>query len=349
MTVLDLGCGCGGSGLGIKIATVAEVIGIDTNPQQIEIYRANIGQGIVGDYSKINPTQFVGIEGLHISFPCQGHSNIRSKKLPEREDKELGLKCLNWLDLKPKFFTSENVRGFKKSQTYQALIRKLNQLGYRWRDGIIDMADYGIPQNRNRWILWATLGDFPPDISRPSVPKVSWFEAIEDLIPGLPESNLTAKQISSINKKLPLLMAGQNLFGHERFTAKERNEPGFCLTASIHKAMPKLILERHCAEGSWRDSTIRTETQQAWTLRSATCSRPTAINFVDNLEIKRLNIRAIARLQTFPDSYIWSGKTAINGHGIGNSVPPKFMEFLIRNLVQCTNSKTNSNLVNLAS
>ncbi|MDF0554899.1 DNA cytosine methyltransferase [Kamptonema sp. UHCC 0994] len=350
MTWLDLGCGGGGSSLGVKNATSSEVIGIDIDPRQIEIYRANIGEGIVADYSRINPAQFLGIEGLHISFPCQGHSNIRSKKLPEREDKELGLKCLKWLDLKPRIFTSENVRGFKKSLTYNALINKLNQLGYWWQDGIIDMADYGVPQNRVRWVLWATLNEFAPVIQPWCESKVSWFEAIQDLIPDLPESTLTPQQIASINKKLPRLMAGQNLFGHEKFTTKGALEPGFCLTASIHKAMPKLIVERQ-GSGAWRDNMARLDCQPVWTITCSNCSRPTAINVVDGLEIKRLSIKAIARLQSFPDSYLWSGKTAVDGHSIGNAVPPRFMEFLIRSLTQCkpTISKTNSGLAKRAS
>ncbi len=331
-TFLDLGSGCGGSTLGLKWAGF-EVIGIDSDPMQMEIYRANGGTGELGDYSQIDPTKYKGVEGLHTSFPCQGHSRIRSKYLPVREDKDLAVKCLNWIQtLRPKFVTSENVPEFVGSESYRALTNELNIQGYGWADAIVDCADYGLPQNRKRWFLWAVKSQFAPSLLPPAnFQKQSWYGAIKHLIDEMPESELNAKQFESVLGS-PAMISGQNLYGG-KYTSRNAAEPSFCLTAFIHKAMPKLLIE--CHYPSQRMPIVRAENRACWTLRSASCSRKTSAQLVAEGSVRRLSIKALATLQGFPPDYKWSGKTAIDGHGIGNSVPPTFMKILGETLRNC--------------
>ena len=53
---------------------------------------------------------------------------------------------------------------------------------------------------------------------------------------------------------------------------------------------------------------------------------------LENAKIKALDIACLARLQSFPDDYKWSGKKSLNGKGIGNSVPPLMYEKILRSL-----------------
>ena len=53
---------------------------------------------------------------------------------------------------------------------------------------------------------------------------------------------------------------------------------------------------------------------------------------LENAKIKALDIACLARLQSFPDDYKWSGKKSLDGKGIGNSVPPLMYEKILRSL-----------------
>jgi len=53
---------------------------------------------------------------------------------------------------------------------------------------------------------------------------------------------------------------------------------------------------------------------------------------LEDAKIKALDIACLARLQSFPDDYEWSGKKSLDGKGIGNSVPPLMYEKILRSV-----------------
>ena len=196
-------------------------------------------------------------------------------------------------------------------------------------------------------------------------PWIGWYEAIADLIPSLPDSHLTPKQKEAVISHENLLIDFANstggyksrkqyeptwtinasvgehnaypralLIGGQQKASGERqvrgcDRPSWTIPASIAKGMPRLI-ERI----GYRDSpSIRESSEPCWTIRATLGddqkggSRTKIIDAIlDSATVKSINTPALARLQSFPDSYKWSGKAAVDTRGIGNSVAPLLMQ-----------------------
>jgi site-specific DNA-cytosine methylase len=146
--------------------------------------------------------------------------------------------------------------------------------------------------------------------------------------------------------------------------------PSFTQTATIDKHPTRCILIENTGARSDRELQTREATEPCWTLRAmgqdghyhranALLIHPTdqrtmpvieapdpaftlTSNQVGNhikallekAKIKALDIACLARLQSFPDDYKWSGKKSLDGKGIGNSVPPLMYEKILRSVYQ---------------
>lgn len=95
--------------------------------------------------------------------------------------------------LKPEFVFVENVRGYAKSHSLQALTNTLYNEGYWFDVAFVDAADCGVPQHRERLILRAARHGAVPHLP-PPLPHVGWYSAISDLVATFSLSSLTAKQ-----------------------------------------------------------------------------------------------------------------------------------------------------------
>lgn len=302
---LDIFSGGGGASLGLKAAGF-ETIGIDSDLDAVKFYRRNVGYCIASDISFLAPEEFIGITGIFASPPCQQWSSMRDRNLGTRQDAEIGRVLRDWiLVLRPRYFILENVPGYRRSLSFAVLLLQLLECGYSLRWQVIDLSKYGIPQSRQRLFLWAVRDAIAPSLTATS-PHKGWWSHIKDL--ALPSSNLTMRQYQALFAAISL--------GNLRGTAA-------------------VAIER-CGTRSDRPPIIRRAEDPIHTLRVGNCNRPTSINCVafagNSMLIRTLNREALARLQTFPDGYIWSGFHETDGRILGNSVPPAFAETLIRHL-----------------
>src|SRR3989304_5632384 len=108
--------------------------------------------------------------------------------------------------VQPTIFTLENVWGYRKFVAFEHIIACLRRNGYEYSYWHLNSADYGVPQTRKRLILVARLDGIPhkPEATHAKNPSsspvglkrwVGWYEAIEDLIPTLPESHFAEWQL----------------------------------------------------------------------------------------------------------------------------------------------------------
>jgi len=155
ISVLDLYCGMGGLSLGFVLALGARITGLDIDKWAVETYNLNLGrfgcEAVVQDVLKWAPEgEFDIVVG---GSPCQPFSVANTVK--RGEDHPLFPTFPRFFDvvleLRPKAFLMENVKGLTTKTFSRYLVQQLSRMqGYCVRYAVLNVADYGVPQRRER-------------------------------------------------------------------------------------------------------------------------------------------------------------------------------------------------------
>jgi DNA (cytosine-5)-methyltransferase 1 len=222
---------------------------------------------------------------------------------------------------KPLFFLAENVSGILFQKHGPALDRILGhfaELGYNVSYGLLNANDFGVPQDRQRVIIvgyQTHVGKFftPPSGDAPDTRKV-----LSDAIGDLAQTAQPAHDSTYANSGLKIanheyLVMGYSPIFMSRNRVRAWDEPSFTIQAGarhapLHPQAPKMVLvgkdKREFAPGA------------------------------EHL-YRRLSVREAARVQTFPDSHIFSYENVADGYKmIGNAVPVEFASRLARKIAE---------------
>lgn len=161
MRILSLFCGCGGLDKGFDEAGYNIVWANDFDKYAVETYRANFGNHVVlGDINEIELDDLPEFDAIIGGFPCQPFSMMGAEKGFDDTRGTLFFRIVeivkHKIDIgrKPRVLVLENVRSLKthdKGKTFKTIKRVLEEeLNYKVFDAILNTADYGIPQTRNR-------------------------------------------------------------------------------------------------------------------------------------------------------------------------------------------------------
>lgn len=157
--VVSLFSGAGGMDLGFINAGFEIVWANDFFSEAIESYKKNIGNHIIyGDITMIssdnipdNPDVIIG------GFPCQGFSIANTKRSMEDKRNFLYKEMLRIIkDKNPKMFVAENVKGLlsmEKGKVFEMIQNDFRNLGYFVEARLLNAAEYGVPQQRERVII----------------------------------------------------------------------------------------------------------------------------------------------------------------------------------------------------
>jgi len=330
--------GCGGSTQGAIASGFTPLLGIEFDPNVASIYRKNFGDKVlIKDVSQVKssdlsmiPLECDRIKSNQIlvwqtSPPCQEYSQANNNKDVTSERANVLISTMWQYELyRPEYVVLENVKGYAKSAPYLAFESYLMNLGYSAWKQFVNSADYGVPQTRERFIaIFAKKGYKSPQLFPTHSKKQDllfnqwngWGEAINDLIDNLDDSGLSERQrefLSTIPDKSllrsPLLIERVGFYQHP----KTRSHLSPCWTL-------RACLANDGKSENWEGN-----------------GRTDIINIVlPSGKVKKLNTRAIARLQSFPDSFQWSDSFKLNVHGIGNSVPPLLMQRICEAIKRC--------------
>jgi DNA (cytosine-5)-methyltransferase 1 len=313
------------------------IYAFDSNEASIKTYRHNIGSHAhvedVSVLSKKNIEETVGysISNIDILFggpPCQGFSvQRRGSDNDQRNDLVKEFVRLV-LEVKPKFFLIENVGGLisvRGKPYYEELLRKCGEACYAISTKKLNAADFGVPQNRKRVFIVGELVEngfasfqFPEGERKYWSAPITVKDAIYDLM-GKSENempNHISGNLSPINlSRIKSLKAGQ---GRE-FLPLE------------------LQLKCHIENPSHRH--FDAYGRMAWNTPS-----PTITTKFDSFsrgkfghpELDRnITLREGARLQSFPDSFIFWGNKSEIATQIGNAVPPILAKALGERIREC--------------
>lgn len=157
--VISLFSGAGGMDLGFINAGFEIIWANDFFKEAVDTYKNNIGKHIVfGDITKIKSEEIPDGADLVIGgFPCQGFSVANNKRSMKDERNFLYKEMLRIIkDKKPKFFVAENVKGIlsmEKGKVIQMIKKDFESLGYKVDARLLNAAEYGVPQARERVVI----------------------------------------------------------------------------------------------------------------------------------------------------------------------------------------------------
>lgn len=271
---------------------------------------------------------------LHASPPCLNFSVANASAVETELDIAMASTVCSALStLQPDTFTLENVIGYRHSRSFGLVTKTLNGLGYWWDVQNLNSADFGVPQSRIRLIVRASkklLQGYPAPVE-----WRGWYQAIEDLIPSLPDTEFAPWQIARLPKEYKEFMLGQGT----RSPVLETHEPAQTITANRNQNHIKAFLFAGAGNTNIAEAQpgkgVRYEASPAHTVASDD-NEPifTQISNAGKQPIRayigrvvKMDVRALGRFQTVPDSY--QGLTVkINGNGFPCLFAQKILETL---------------------
>lgn len=371
--------GFDGAGIGIKAAGFDLAWGLELDDAIAQVARDNGHNVITGDILTADPHTFERVDALHASPPCTRASVANSSAEVDEDglreakmDIDLAMKTVEFIEvLRPRIVTIENVWGYRKFQSFkggrkcEGLLPALERLGY-WVDvQHVNSADFGVPQTRKRLILRAAKSAMVPHLPEPE-PWVGWYEAIEDLIPTLPESQFAPWQLKRLPEELKSF-----LISHIDGLHRNPDEPAQTVVSSAKTVEPRAFLVNTNQSGDDGSGIVYAkDTAPSFTTKPADGGRlraflvngalsgegenktlqihdaaePTGtivstMNSVKDTRawlsqgcVVKMTSRALARFQSFPDTYKLPNNNALACKGIGNACPPLLFEKLYRQL-----------------
>jgi len=406
-TIATLFSGGEGVGVGARAAGYRHLWGVELKASVAEAAEANGFRSIVEDVLALDPECLPRPDVLHASPPCLDASGANGDRTESETGKALGRAIARFVRaLRPRVFTLENIWYYRTYESFQTIVRTLFAQGYMVDWEHVNAADYGVPQTRQRLILRAVHGSLLPPLPPPE-PWVGWYEAIEDLLPTLPESEFAPWQLERLPEHLSqgALFSNQNSHDQEgncygtiyreagepsmtvrkallntraflvhpnadcdRFVARRGEEPTFTIGANNH-GLPRAFIPDNQNARSNGPVTVRTEGEPMFTVCDASKGYPRAFlmpgygntgrttaregkgmryeeqpattvpslkgggtlprAWLSNGCVVQMTPRALARLQTFPDTYVLPESRALACYVIGNAVPPLMYQKIV--------------------
>jgi DNA (cytosine-5)-methyltransferase 1 len=317
----ELFCGPGGLAYGAKTAQIEnskyKIVhkwSNDYDRDTCDTYIHNIcpedpESVICQDVRKLNIGSLSSLDALAFGFPCNDFSVVGEQKGFDGEYGPLytyGVKVLK--KYKPKWFLAENVGGLKSANDGGAFKKILNDLekeGYRLYPHLYKFEQYGIPQARHRIIIIGIRKDLPYEFRVPSPAPYAGIDntsrsALE--VPPIPEdarNNELTRQSAIVTERLSHIRPGQNAFTADLPERLQLNVKGAKISQIYKRLDPN---------------------KPAYTV---TGSGGGGTHIYHYLEPRALTNRERARLQTFPDNYVFQGAKESVRRQIGMAVPAK--------------------------
>ncbi|MGA2668822.1 MAG: DNA cytosine methyltransferase [Ignavibacteria bacterium] len=346
MIGIDLFCGAGGMTLGAKQAGIKVKYAVECDKYSAMTYSHNNPEVklINDDIRKVKELPIKKNKEQLIVFggpPCQGFSTsnqkTRTKKNPE-----------NWLYsefirvikmLMPDWVIFENVKGFMTTQNglfYDKTLADLNKLGYTTSPHVLDAVDFGVPQKRQRVFIIASLHGIKINISTNGISRVTVKDAIHDL-PILRNGAMVNRMPyksdadSFYSRKLrgKLKQTTNNLISYNNKTVIERYK--YIPQGGNWKNIPASLMKNYanklnCHSGIYHRLKENEPSIVIGNFRKNMLIHPT--------QTRGLSVREAARLQSFPDWFVFQGNLGSQQQQVGNAVPPSLSRVVFKSVIK---------------
>lgn len=337
LNCIDLFCGCGGLSLGFEKAGFNILLGIDSWDDAIATFNYNHknSKGICADLSKLNAKDVEpNLNGKVVDViiggpPCQGFS-VAGKRILDDERNKLYKNFLRFVEyFKPKAFMMENVPNILSiggGIVKTSIIKDFSDLGYDIVYKILTASDYGVPQNRRRTFFVGLKNIREFHFPNPTVTKkITSKEAISDL----PDFTVADGEKYPSNPKSDY----QKLM-------RKNTEKLYNHRITVHTEQTKKIIALVPDGGNYKDLPVELQNTRkvhiAWTRLDS--SKPSFTidcghNHHFHYKYNRVpTVRESARIQSFPDDFIFLGKMGSQLKQVGNAVPPLMAEEIAKQI-----------------
>lgn len=346
LTAIDVFAGGGGLTVGLKRAGFHVLSAIEIDGSAFTTYKSNHPEVQIykQDVRTIDSSTLLGLSpGRAIDLlagcpPCQGFSSLTSKYRRNDPRNDLVLEMARLIkEIMPRAVMVENVPGLikKGKPLFDELVGTLTSFGYIPEWGVLQVADYGVPQSRRRLVLLAGKG-FRIPLPTPSHSRIGRnglkpWRTLKSAIKNMPRA-ITLDQ--SWSKGGP-----QAVEWHVTRTLSPQNVRRLKVTkpGGSRNSLPKLL--RPKCHKNMESGFINVYGRAEWDKPSPTitagCTTLSKGRFGHPVKNRTLSVREAALIQTFPSDYIFD--TQYMGHVcniIGNALPCDFAEVLARQCVE---------------
>lgn len=349
MRAVDLFAGAGGMSVGANQAGITATHAVEIDPSASATYSFNHPNTTVlmQDIRTVTADTFFAdgnrtpIDIMFGGPPCQGFSTSNQKTRTASNP-------ANWLfqeyvrlveEIGPSWVIFENVKGLVETEGgffFQQVKTSFSSLGYTVTAFVLNAADYGVPQKRERlFVIGSRQGHKLQEPRKRPGRKVSVKDAISDLPP---------LQVGASTDFLPYLKSPTSAYA-ERVRGQLQKCGNHLVTrnsAEVARRYPYVP-----QGGNWEDIPDELMLNYADKSRCHTGiyyrlpeNGPSIVvgNFRKNMlihpwENRGLSVREAARLQSFPDSYHFKGSIGFQQQQVGNAVPPLLAKSLFAEIL----------------
>lgn len=302
LKVASLFCGCGGTDVGLlgnfdflgnhyRQNPMKIVYANDIDDNACAIFEKNFGiKPDNRDIRTVSSSEIPEIDILTGGFPCQSFSIVAQnpKRLGVKDDrgKLFFEMCRILRDKQPKCFIAENVKGILSANgksAFPLIIKEFEDSGYSVSYRLLNAVNYGVPQKRERVIIVGIRKDLNKKFDFDTLPK-------EGCIPTSTLSQIIEKDVPEkyffSQKAVDGMMKKRDLMNKGR--AQDINQP--CNTVGAHLAKVSL--------------------------------NSTDPVLLENGKYRRFTPREVARIQSFPESFVLIGSEGAQYRALGNAIAP---------------------------
>jgi len=327
----ELFCGPGGLGLGATLSSVVDnkgneysiksVWANDIDENMCKTYARNLHNGkrdnvVCGPIEKIDLEKIPSFDGLAFGFPCNDFSVVGEQKGFNGKYGPLYTYGVNAIKIhNPKWFLAENVNGLQSANNGEAFKKILDDLknvgqGYTLTVNLYKFEEYGVPQTRHRIVIVGIRNDLGLKFKVPAPTTKNKYvtvkEAFENppITPDLPNNEIT-RQSAEVIERLKFIPPGENAW-YSGIPAH--------LQLNVKKTRMSQIYKRLHPD------------KPSYTITGSGGGGTHGYHWSEN---RALTNRERARIQTFPDNFVFEGSKESVRKQIGMAVPPKGAQIIV--------------------
>lgn len=345
-TGVDIFSGAGGLSLGAINAGIEVVLAIEKDTYAAKTFSRNHPgvKVLCEDINKIKPKEHTGNRPFIIfgGPPCQGFSLSNTKtRNSKNKNNFLFYEFVRFVnELQPEWFLFENVEGitgYNKGKMVEQIKECFRDIGYDTTEDVLYASDYGVPQHRNRFFMVGNRIGIEFQFPRKNPNKVNVNDAISDLpklengakINSLPYRK-PVNEVSSYARKMRKKSseAKQNFVSRNLDYVIERYK--YIKQGQNWRAIPSHLMRNYanvqnCHSGIYKRLNA--------SIPSVVISNYRKNMLIHPFEDRGLSVREAARIQSFPDNFIFEGSLMHIQQQIGNAVPPILAEAIFKKIL----------------